>query len=70
MAGLLSLGHAEVTCPGSLVSLLWVQKETISMETIVLSVLSKRLRTQWEKPAHRVVNAVLAYGDLFSPETL
>lgn len=40
------------------------------METIVLSVLSKRLRTQWEKPTHRVVNAVLAYGDLFSPETL
>ena len=51
-------------------SLLWVQKETISVETIVLSVVSEKLRTRWEKPTHRVVNAVLTYGDLFSPETL
>ena len=49
---------------------LWVQKETISVETIVLSVVSERLRTQWEKPTHQVVNGVLTYGDLFSPEAL
>ena len=51
-----SVWGTEVTSLGSLVSLLWVQKETISVETIVLSVVSKRLRTQWEKPTHHIVN--------------
>lgn len=69
MAGVLGLGHRSVTHLGSLVTLLWARKETVSLETVVLSVVSKRLRTQWEESAPRVVNAVLTYGDLFSPET-
>lgn len=59
----------QVTHLGSLVTLLWARRETVSLETVVLSVVSKRLRTQWEEPAPCVVNAVLTYGDLFSPET-
>ena len=59
----------QVTHLGSLMTLLWARKETVSLETVVLSVVSKRLRTQWEESAPRVLNAVLTYGDLFSPET-